>query len=57
MSETIYIKETREFMTENGCILKEDDLSAEEIAELKENCSNVNRLFGNTSDNSNILKG
>lgn len=57
MSEAIYIKETREFMTENGCILKEDDLTAEEIAELKENCSQVNRLFGSAPVEDRVLKG
>lgn len=57
MSETIYIKETREFMTETGCIVKEDDLTKEEVAEMKENCNKVNRLFGNTDSPATVLKG
>lgn len=57
MSETIYIKETREFMTESGCIVKEDDLSKEEVAEMMQDCSKVNRLFGSAADESNVMKG
>ena len=57
MSETIYIKETHEFMTESGCIVKESDLSPEELAEMMENCSKVNRLFGSEESSAKILKG
>lgn len=57
MSESIYIKETHEFMLSTGCIVKESDLTKEEIEELKAECSQVNRLFGNTADESTVLKG
>jgi ferredoxin-fold anticodon binding domain-containing protein len=57
MSETIYIKETKEFMMENGHIVKESDLSKEEVEQLKSECSQVSRLFGNSSSDSQVLKG
>lgn len=57
MSESIYIKETHEFMLSTGCIVKEEDLTKEEIAELKSECSQVNRLFGSANDSSNVIKG
>jgi len=57
MSESIYIKETREFMTAEGTILKESDLTKEEIAEMMAECSTVNKLFGNTESEASILKG
>lgn len=57
MSEVIYIKETKEFMTPDGYVVKESDLSAEEVAELKKECSQVNRLFGSASDSTGIMKG
>lgn len=57
MSEAIYIKETREFMTENGHVVKEDDLTPEEVAQLKSECSQVNRLFGTTVTEGTVLKG
>ncbi len=57
MSESIYIKETREFMLSTGCIVKEDDLSKEEIAELKTECSQVNRLFGCADASNGVIKG
>jgi len=57
MSETIYIRETHEFLTENGCILKESDLTPAERAELMEDCSKVNRLFGSEESSATVLKG
>lgn len=57
MSESIYIKETKEFLTGNGYIVKESDLTPEEIEKLKSECSTVNRLFGSSENRSPILKG
>ena len=57
MSETIYIKETKEFLTETGTIVKKSDLSKEELEEMMADCSTVNKLFGNTESNSAIIKG
>jgi hypothetical protein len=57
MSETIYIKETHEFLTENGHIVKEADLTEEEITQMKSECSQVNRLFGNSDSDDKVIKG
>lgn len=57
MSETIYIKETKEFMTSTGCIVKESDLTPEELVEMRSECSTVNRLFGNNTSESMVMKG
>lgn len=57
MSETIYIKETREFMMDNGHVVKESDLSKEEVEALKAECSQVSRLFGSSSDDTQVMKG
>lgn len=57
MSESIYIKETREFLTESGHIMKESDLTPEEVEKLKAECSTVNRLFGSSEECTPILKG
>ena len=58
MSESIYIKETNEFLLENGTIIKKDDLTKEEIDELMLNTSKVNRLFGKVESNTDrILRG
>lgn len=57
MSEVIYIKETKEFMMENGTIVKVCDLSKEEVTELMSECSKVNRLFGSSTQDSDVLKG
>jgi hypothetical protein len=57
MSETIYIRETREFLTSDGTIVKEEDLTPAELKEMKEDCSMCNRLFGNNADTAQIMKG
>lgn len=57
MSESIYIKETKEFLTESGHIVKEADLTPEEVENLKKECSTVNRLFGSSEEQAPILKG
>ncbi len=57
MSETIYIRNTHEFLTETGCIVKESDLSPEELAEYMENCSKVDSLFGAEESDTTVLKG
>lgn len=57
MSESIYIKETKEFLTESGHLVKEADLTPEEVEKLKSECSVVNRLFGSSEEHAPILKG
>jgi len=57
MSESIYIKETNEFLTGDGLVVKASDLSKEEIAEMMEEASTVNKLFGSTESSASMLKG
>lgn len=57
MSETIYIRETHEFLTGSGHVVKETDLTADEIDEMRKDCSNVSRLFGNVESADAIIKG
>lgn len=57
MSEVIYIKDTHEFLTENGHVVKESDLTKAEIKELKAECSVISKLFGNSKQESTVLKG
>jgi len=56
MSETIYIKETREFWV-NGLVVKESDLTRAEVKELRKDCSNVSKLFGNMEPTEALIKG
>lgn len=57
MSESIYIIDTGEFLLETGCIIKEKDLTKEELEELRSNCDQVKKLFGNIESDNKILKG
>ena len=57
MSEAIYIKETKEFLMENGYVVKESDLTKEEVKELHKNCSVISKLFGVVETTETLVKG